>query len=192
MQEFLLRNVIYTIVVNKERNVIFMKFKKLFNSLFVVLVLTVSLSSVVYAGSSCISLDEQEEKYGHTWNNEQTPNWGEAWQCQGFALRMKYETTARSDDDVNKWKRIYKLENITDLEAGDVVRYTIKSTSTTELHSIFIREVCDDGTIYFADANWDKKNGIRWYKEMDDNLKKRIMTSINKEGTSQDPTYFLR
>ena len=167
-----------------------MKFKKLFSSLVAILTLTfVSLSNVVYAGSSSVSLAEQESTYGDTWKDKETPGW-KAIQCQGFAIRMKYESSG--GNDVKNWKKIYTIGKITDLQAGDIVRYTRYSDNTKDLHSIFITEVCDDGTIYFAHANVDNKNGIHWRDKMEETLKERIMTSINKEGTKDDPTYIWR
>ncbi|PYG86650.1 putative amidase-like protein [Ruminiclostridium sufflavum DSM 19573] len=143
----------------------------------------------IFAAASSVSLEAQKSTYGNVWRDQQTPGWA-AYQCQGFAVRMKYETSGRA---VSTWKRIYTTNSLKDIKAGDIIRYTIKSTSTTDLHSIFITSVNSDASIIkFADANYDYKNGIRWEVTMSTTLRNRIVTSINNEGTNANPTYIWR
>lgn len=142
-----------------------------------------------FAAASSVSLESQKKKYGDVWEDQQTPGWP-AYQCQGFAVRMKYETGGKA---VSTWKKIYTTDNLKDVKAGDIIRYTIKSTSTTDLHTIFIISVNSDAsTIKFADANYDYNNGIRWEVTMNTTLRNRIVTSINDEGTNANPTYIWR
>lgn len=140
------------------------------------------------AAASSVSLNAQKAKYGSTWKDQQTPGWA-AYQCQGFAVRMKYETGGRA---VSTWKRIYTTNNLNDVQAGDIIRYTIKAGNSTALHSIFITSVSSTGAIRFADANYDNRNGIRWDQPMDSAMRQRIVQSVNNEGTNADPTYIWR
>lgn len=164
-------------------------FKALVMGIILSLMSTMVVPMTVSAATpSSVSLAAQKKAYGNIWYDQQTPGWP-AYQCQGFAVRMKYETGKKA---VSTWQKIYKTNNLNDVKAGDIIRYTIKAGNTTSLHSIFIINVSSNGTIKYADANNDLKNGIRWEVTMTSAIKNRIIQSINNEGTNANPTYIWR
>ncbi|MGN1137807.1 MAG: hypothetical protein ACI4RM_00030 [Ruminococcus sp.] len=105
-------------------------------------------------------LNQLRAKYpnGGTWSDTYYED-GEpkAYQCFGYANQMLYEVFGAkfyNDGFCNK-----KDYNMGTIYAGDWVR--IVTYGEPNNHSIFITKVTSD-RVYFTDANWDTKNGIRW------------------------------
>lgn len=91
---------------------------------------------------------------GGTWSGTYYENGvAKAWSCHGYACQLVYEVFGVQyyNGGLNN-SVTYSMGT---LNAGDLVR--INSDS----HSVFITRVTSD-RIYFTDANYDYKNGIRW------------------------------
>lgn len=105
-------------------------------------------------------LNQLRAKYpnGGTWSGAYYENGtAKAWQCFGYANQMLYEVFGAqfyNDGFYNK-----KDYNMGTIYAGDWVR--IVTYGEPNNHSIFITKVTND-RVYFTDANWNGKNGIRW------------------------------
>jgi len=149
-------------------------------------------TSEAFAIDSSISVSSVQNIFptGSQWDNRQTGQWT-AYECQGFAIYTKVNT---HNGTVKNWRKIYTINRISDLKAGDIVRYTPYPGNTSSLHSLYIIRVQGD-TAYFADANGGGfYNRVRWNGSMNSNssLGQRVIQSIKNEGTNANPTYIWR
>lgn len=80
-----------------------------------------------------------------------------AWTCYGYACQMMYEVFgARFYADGLYQKKDYNMGTI---YAGDFIR--LDAGAGPDTHSIFVTKVTGD-RVYFTDANYNNRNGIRW------------------------------
>lgn len=105
-------------------------------------------------------LSELRSKYpnGGTYSGTYYENGvAKAWTCYGYACQMLYEVFgAKFYGDGFYSKKDYTMGTI---YAGDFVR--LDAGYGPDTHSVFITKVTND-RIYFTDANFNNKNGIRW------------------------------